>query len=114
MATPTRGLAPGDGRNTPRGIVRLVEGRRGHGTMVIRKSSPPQPLVPAKAGTQIWIPAYAGMTGAQLGRLGARTRFAPAQQILALPALAFGIDNAGELGIVRHQFSEIGQIEDEQ
>jgi hypothetical protein len=23
------------------------------------------PLVPAKAGTQIWIPAYAGMSGSQ-------------------------------------------------
>ena len=46
---------------SPRGIVCLVQGR-GHGTMVDSKSSPLQPLVPAKAGTQrqprisTWIP----------------------------------------------------------
>ena len=49
----------------------------------------------------------------KLRRLGARTRFAPAQQIFTLPPFAFGIDSARQFGMMRRQGAEIGEIEDQ-
>src|ERR1700692_2733492 len=38
-------------------------GRSGFGELVLTQVALISPLVPAKAGTQFWIPAFAGMSG---------------------------------------------------